>query len=79
VVVLQPGAAPFGGYRAVSVLPSHRAAVANAVATILDQVAPDPRLDAAVRDSAAADGIVLPTSVTERLDYLFVSGVAGTA
>nr|WP_275941629.1 SCO2522 family protein [Planosporangium mesophilum] len=71
VIQLNPAAAPFAAYRAVSVLPRRFLLTEQAVRTILSQIAVDRAVIEQTRARAHAEGIELPPDVTDRIDYVF--------
>jgi hypothetical protein len=74
VIQLNPAAAPFAAYRAVSVLPRRFLLTEQAVRTILSQIAVDRAVVEQTRARADAEGIEVPPEVTDRIDYIFAGG-----
>ena len=72
VLRINPEAAPFNAYRAMTICAPLFLPVENAVRTILQQVAVDTTVLARIGDRASAEGITLPAAVVERIEYLFV-------
>ncbi|HEY0638177.1 MAG TPA: SCO2522 family protein [Pseudonocardiaceae bacterium] len=76
VVRLSPDAAPFCGYRTVSVLAGRFLPVEHAVRVILGQVLVDPRADEQARTRGRSEGIELPAETVDRVDYVLTGGSA---
>ncbi|HET8661761.1 MAG TPA: SCO2522 family protein [Micromonosporaceae bacterium] len=63
--------APFAAYRTFSVLAGRFMPVELAVRTILGQYAVEPTAAEQVRQRASGEGIELPASIVERIEYVF--------
>lgn len=72
VIQLNSAAAPFNAYRALSVLGSRFFPTEQAVRTILNQVAVDPRLAAESARRARGEKIELSMEIIDRIQYVFV-------
>jgi hypothetical protein len=72
VIQLNSSAAPFNAYRALSVLGSRFFPTEQAVRTILNQVAVDPRLVAESVRRAGGEKIQLPGDLIDRIQYVFI-------
>jgi hypothetical protein len=64
--------APFTAYRAMTVCAPQFLPVENAIRTILQQVAIEPAVLGQLAARAAAEQLVLPAAVVDRIEYLFV-------
>ncbi|GGT05809.1 SCO2522 family protein [Streptomyces chromofuscus] len=73
LVRLNPQAAPFCAYRTFSVLDSRFLPVEHAVRVILDHTAADPAAMRQVAERSAAEGLQLPSAVSERVLYAFTT------
>jgi hypothetical protein len=74
VTQVNPGAAEFAAYRAVSVLPSSCLGIEHAVRTVLNHVLVDSVILTEIVDRAAREDITIPRSPTERLSHVFLDG-----
>lgn len=73
VVQLDPRAAPFTAYRAMSVLAARFLPTEQAVRTILSQVAVDATVTGQAVRRARAEGVDLSVEPVDRIDYVFLS------
>jgi hypothetical protein len=71
VVQLEPAAQAFSAYRTLSVLSGRFLPTEHAVRTILSQVAIESAILAQVAERAGTEGIALPASLVDRIDYVF--------
>ncbi|MEU7139678.1 SCO2522 family protein [Nocardia sp. NPDC046473] len=76
VIALNPHAAPFQAYRALSILPREYVKIEHAVQTILDHIVIDPEVLQKAVERADGEGITIPREVTGRLSHMFVDEVA---
>ncbi|PXX65585.1 hypothetical protein DFR70_104650 [Nocardia tenerifensis] len=75
VVQLNPKAAPFAAYQALSILPQSYLNIEHAVRTILDHIVIDQEvLDKTIK-RGADERIVIPREVGQRLSHVFVDEV----
>jgi hypothetical protein len=74
VVKLNPNAAPFSAYRAVSVLAPRFLGIEHAVRTILSQVAVERAVADQIARRSEAEGLLLPAEAVGRIEYVFISG-----
>lgn len=74
VIQLTKKPAPFSAYRTFSVLDTRFLPVELAVRTILSQYAAEPQPNAQIQARAEAEGIAVPLSVVERIEYVFGGG-----
>jgi hypothetical protein len=74
VLQMDPDAAPFAAYQALSVLPQRYLPVEHAVRVVLEHLSYDAAVLDQIAARAAAEGIVLPGHATERLSYGFATG-----
>jgi hypothetical protein len=65
--------APFAAYRTFSVLGARFLPVEMAVRTILSQYAVDPAVADQVAGRAQREGLVVPASIVERIEYVLTS------
>ena len=79
VIQLNPRAAPFHGYRCMSIIAGRYLSVEHAVRTILSQVAVDPRATRQICERGRREGLSVPAEAIERLDYVFTGGSARSA
>ncbi|MFI6212212.1 SCO2522 family protein [Nocardia brasiliensis] len=79
VVKLNPQAAAFEAYRALSILPREYVKIEHAVQTILDHIVIDQEVLAKAVKRAAGERITIPREVTGRLSHMFVDEVAKRA
>ncbi|NKY50648.1 SCO2522 family protein [Nocardia vermiculata] len=81
VVQLEPRAAPFAAYQTLSILPPTYVKIEHAVRTILDHVNIDEELKAQPVVRGAAEGVIIPEQITDRLQHVFLNRVvsAGSA
>ncbi|MFE9579461.1 SCO2522 family protein [Nocardia sp. NPDC006044] len=75
VIKLNPQAAPFEAYRALSILPREYLKIEHAVQTILDHIVIDQEVLAKAIKRAESEGISIPREVTGRLSHMFVDEV----
>ncbi|MFC9432903.1 SCO2522 family protein [Nocardia sp. NPDC057030] len=75
VIKLNPQAAPFEAYRALSILPREYLKIEHAVQTILDHIVIDQEVLAKAITRAEGEGISIPREVTGRLSHMFVDEV----
>ena len=73
VVQLNPKAAPFSGYRTLSLLEDRFLPIEQAVRVILGQVAQDPEVMQRVEHRAEQEGMPVPSDVTGRIAYVFMT------
>ncbi|MFD6155350.1 SCO2522 family protein [Nocardia sp. NPDC060256] len=76
VIQLNPHAAPFEAYRALSILPREYVKIEHAVQTILDHIVIDQEVLNKAIIRADAEGIAMPREITGRLSHMFVDEVA---
>jgi hypothetical protein len=74
ITQLRPNAAPFCGYRTVSVLPARFLQTELAVRVVLGQVSPAKEVIDQLVDRASRDGLTVSRDVTERIEYVFFTG-----
>jgi hypothetical protein len=74
VTQVNPGAADFAAYRAVSVLPSSYLPIEHAVRMVLNHVLVDSLILSEIVERAAREEITIPRSPTERLSHVFLDG-----
>lgn len=79
VVELNPQAAPFEAYCALSILPREYVKIEHAAQTILDHIVIDQEVLAQAVERAAGERITIPREVTGRLSHLFVDEVGTRA
>lgn len=81
VTQMNPDAAPFAAYQTLSILPDTYVKIEHAVRTILDHVLIDEELTAQSVVRGAAEGVIVPEKITERLQHVFLNRVvrAGSA
>jgi hypothetical protein len=72
IAQLRPRAAPFAAYRSFSALGSRFLPIENAVRVILTQVAVERAVAEQVHARAAAEQLVLPEQIIERIEYAFI-------
>ncbi|MFC9994368.1 SCO2522 family protein [Nocardia sp. NPDC127526] len=74
VVKLNPQAAPFAAYRAVSLLPHSYLGIEHAVRVILDHLQLDEEVYAKLAERGAAERVpvTVPRAVTQRLNHVFL-------
>ncbi|WP_433660590.1 SCO2522 family protein [Nocardia sp. CA-128927] len=75
VVQLNPNAAPFAAYQALSILPQSYLKIEHAVRTILDHIVIDQEVLAKTVKRGADEHITIPREVTQRLSHVFVDEV----
>jgi hypothetical protein len=73
VVQLNPKAAPFHGYRTLSLLDDRFLSIEHAVRVILNQVSQDPEVMERVERRARTEGVPVPADVTSRIAYVFMT------
>jgi hypothetical protein len=71
VIRVNPAAAPFSAYRALSILEGRFLVTEHAVRTILSQIAVDPMVVAQVLERARGEGLTLSPEPVRRIDYVF--------
>jgi hypothetical protein len=71
VIRLNPDAAPFTAYRALSVLPRRFLTTEHAVRTILEQIAVDSAVVDQVLQRGRGEGLDLAREPAGRIDYIF--------
>jgi hypothetical protein len=71
VLKLNPKAAPFNAYRALSILDNRFLTTEHAVRTVLSQVSVDPRIIAQVVERGRGEKLVLPSEPVDRISYVF--------
>ncbi|MQY17695.1 SCO2522 family protein [Nocardia macrotermitis] len=76
VIQLNPRAAPFAAYQALSILPQSYLKIEHAVRTILDHVHLDEELVRQTLARGAREGVEIPREVTKRLQHVFLSEVS---
>jgi hypothetical protein len=74
VIQLNPSAAPFTAYRALSILGSRFLSTEHAVRTILSQVSVDPAVAEQAIRRAGAEGVPLSPKPADRIQYVFTGG-----
>jgi hypothetical protein len=80
LVQLNPQAAPFCAYRTFSVLDNRFLPVEHAVRVILDHTAADPEALRQVAERSTAEGLAVPSELTQRVLYAFATtGTRGGA
>jgi hypothetical protein len=72
VTQLTEKAAPFAAYRTFSVLAARFLSIEVAVRTILSQYAVEPAVADQVAGRAQGEGLLLPPSIVERIEYVFL-------
>jgi hypothetical protein len=75
LIQLNPAAAPFAAYRALSILPQSYLTIEHAVRVILDHVNLDQDVARNAIERAAAERITIPREITRRLSHVFVDDV----
>ncbi|MBL1073165.1 hypothetical protein JK358_02020 [Nocardia sp. 2] len=75
VMQLNPDAAPFAAYRALSLLPYHYLGIEHAVRVILAHLRPDDEVYEKLVERAARERITMPREVTQRLSHVFIGDV----
>ncbi|WP_067898481.1 SCO2522 family protein [Nocardia vaccinii] len=76
VVQLNPKAAPFAAYQALSILPQSYLKIEHAVRMILDHVHLDEELVAQTLARGARERVEIPRELTRRLQHVFLSEVS---
>jgi hypothetical protein len=71
VIQLNPAAAPFSAYRALSILPGRLLTTEHAVRTILSQVAVDAAITDQLLRRGRSEDLNLPPEPVDRIDYIF--------
>jgi hypothetical protein len=72
VTRVNPNAEPFSAYQTLTICAQRYLATEHAVRTVLDRVAVDPAALEQVRQRSSGEGITLPPTLVDRLEYLFV-------
>ncbi|MGW0325134.1 SCO2522 family protein [Nocardia sp. NPDC003183] len=74
VLQLNADAAPFTAYRTLSMLPKRYLLIESAVRVILDHLAPDDDVAAQVAAQGAAEQLLVPPKIAERVGHLLLDG-----